>query len=99
MLGLLGTIWRRSSRLPPRSLLQVEELEPRLVMSTAPKVILISLDGAAPYIEDPLIAQGLLPGLATLKNNGVEAQQNLTVTPSLTAPGHIAIATGSNANN
>jgi predicted AlkP superfamily pyrophosphatase or phosphodiesterase len=77
----------------------VEELEPRLVMSTAPKVILISLDGAAPYIEDPLIVQGLLPGLATLKNNGVEAQQNLTVTPSLTAPGHIAIATGSNANN
>jgi hypothetical protein len=62
MLGLLGTICRRSSRPPARSLPQVEELEPRLVMSTAPKVILISLDGAAPYIENPLIAQGLLPG-------------------------------------
>jgi phosphodiesterase/alkaline phosphatase D-like protein len=76
--------------------LHVEELEPRLVMSgTAPKVILISLDGATPRIADSFIQQGLLPGLAQLQATGVEASQNLTITPSLTAPGHIAIATGS----
>jgi predicted AlkP superfamily pyrophosphatase or phosphodiesterase len=74
-------------------------LEERCLLSVAPKVVLISLDGAAPYIENPMIAQGQLPGLATLQAKGVEAQANITITPSLTAPGHIAIATGSNANN
>src|SRR5262249_57575255 len=45
---------------------------------------------------------GVLPpdqGLGYLYTHGLEAQQNLTVTPSLTAPGHLAIATGSSAAN
>src|SRR5262249_47316636 len=51
---------------------------------------------------DQYLATGVLDpnsGLGYLRSHGIEAQQNLTVTPSLTAPGHIAIATGSNANN
>src|SRR5262249_39461477 len=80
----------------------VEELEPRLVPSAAPRVVLISLDGATPRLVDQYLASGVLPsdqGLGLLKSIGVEASQNVTITPSLTAPSHIAIATGSTANN
>ena len=63
--------------------------------SAAPKVILVSLDGATPRILDPIIANNPNSALAQLKNAGIEAQQNTTISPSLTAAGHIAIATGS----
>jgi len=82
--------------------LAVEELEQRLVPSAAPRVVLISLDGATPRLVDQYLASGALPsnqGLGLLKSVGVEASQNITITPSLTAPGHIAIATGSTAAN
>ena len=85
-----------------RAHLGVEGLEPRVVPSTAPRVVLISLDGATPRLVDQYLASGALPsnqGLGLLKSVGVEAVQNITITPSLTAPGHIAIATGSTANN
>ena len=65
------------------------------------KVILMSLDGAAPWILDPYLANGTIKaneGLGLLKSLGVSAR-NVTVTPSLTAPGHVAIATGSLAVN
>ncbi|MDQ3197087.1 MAG: alkaline phosphatase family protein [Pseudomonadota bacterium] len=64
----------------------------------APKVVLISLDGATPRLVESYLAEGSLPaneGLGLLKNRGVAAKRNFTVSPSLTAPGHIAIATGS----
>ena len=63
----------------------------------APKVIVISLDGAAPWILDDYLAQGAFgtEGLALIKDRGISAKQNVTVNPSLTAPAHIAIATGS----
>ena len=67
-----------------------------------PKVVVISLDGATPRLVNQYLASGALPqdqGLGLLKNVGVSALQNITVTPSLTAPGHIAIATGSSAAN
>jgi phosphodiesterase/alkaline phosphatase D-like protein/predicted AlkP superfamily pyrophosphatase or phosphodiesterase len=70
--------------------------------STNPKVILISLDGATPRLVNQYLQSGAIPadqGLGLLANKGVSAQQNLTITPSLTAPAHIAIATGSTANN
>jgi uncharacterized repeat protein (TIGR01451 family) len=68
----------------------------------APKVILISLDGATDTIVDKYLSNGVLDpktGLGLLKSKGVVATDNETVTPSLTAPSHIAIATGSTAVN
>lgn len=59
-----------------------------------PKVILISLDGATPRFVDKFIAPGT-HGIALLRGAGVQAAQNITATPSLTAVSHIAIATGS----
>ncbi|GDY12940.1 hypothetical protein LBMAG53_18180 [Planctomycetota bacterium] len=64
-----------------------------------PKVVLISLDGATPRLVEQYLADGTLPrnkGIGLLKFKGLTALQNLTVTPSLTAVGHVAIATGSN---
>src|SRR5262249_18829139 len=72
---------------------------------TTPKTILISLDGATPRLADQFIASGAFnvsgqpTGLALLAAKGIEAKLNQTVSPSLTAVGHIAIATGSSAQN
>lgn len=66
----------------------------------APSVVLISLDGATPRLLERYLEDGTLPrgkGLDLLRRQGVMAERNITVTPSLTAPGHIAIATGSSA--
>ncbi len=63
-----------------------------------PKTIVISLDGATPALVNKYLANGAIAsneGLGLLKRKGVVAQQNITVNPSLTAPSHIAIATGS----
>ena len=59
-----------------------------------PKVILISLDGAAPRFIDKYIEPGM-KGIALLRSVGSHAAQNITATPSLTAVSHLAIATGS----
>jgi predicted AlkP superfamily pyrophosphatase or phosphodiesterase len=64
----------------------------------APKVIVISLDGATPRLVDQYTQSGALnpnEGLGYLQQFGIRANQNFTISPSLTAPGHIAIATGS----
>ncbi len=66
----------------------------------APKVVLISLDGANPAILDPYVASNALPagtGLRLLEEKGVKASRNNTINPSLTAAAHVAIATGSSA--
>jgi predicted AlkP superfamily pyrophosphatase or phosphodiesterase len=68
----------------------------------APKVVLISLDGARPDLIETYLKTGVLPhdeGLGALRRRGVVARQNITATPSLTAVSHIAIATGSTAVN
>lgn len=70
--------------------------------TASPKVVLISLDGATPRLINQFLADGTLSpdrGLGLLASQGLVADQNITVTPSLTAPGHIAIATGSSAAN
>src|SRR5262249_15122944 len=88
-------------RWPRASQLEVLQLEERNLLTT-PKVVLISLDGATPTLINQYLQTGVLSpdqGLGYLFTHGLEAQQNLTVTPSLTAPGHIAIATGSSAAN
>ena len=66
----------------------------------APKVVLISLDGARPDLVERYLKDGTLDkrtGLGRLKAHGVVAEQNVTATPSVTAVSHIAIATGSTA--
>jgi predicted AlkP superfamily pyrophosphatase or phosphodiesterase len=65
-----------------------------------PRIIVISLDGATPRIVKDLLKSGALPdnsGIGLLKKKGFWADQNITITPSLTAAAHIAIATGSTA--
>jgi predicted AlkP superfamily pyrophosphatase or phosphodiesterase len=66
----------------------------------APKIVLISLDGATPRIVNQLLRRGVLPrqrGLGLLRRKGFFAEQNIVIAPSLTAASHIAIATGSTA--
>ena len=63
-----------------------------------PKVVVISLDGARPdfikhYLDTGVLDRGT--GLGRLVRHGVRAERNVTANPSLTAPGHILIATGS----
>ncbi|AGY57722.1 alkaline phosphatase family protein [Gloeobacter kilaueensis] len=65
-----------------------------------PKVVLISLDSANPTTFAGYIQSGVFDtssGLGLLQRLGTSSIQNLTITPSITAPGHIAIATGSRA--
>jgi predicted AlkP superfamily pyrophosphatase or phosphodiesterase len=65
-----------------------------------PKVILISLDGATPYLLNEYMDKGVIKaneGLGLLKSTGVVAIQNITCTPSLTAACHTTIGTGSRA--
>src|SRR5262245_15803200 len=72
---------------------------PPVQASKAPKVVLISLDGARPDLIQQFLNDGTLPpngGLARV-NRGVVARQNVTATPSLTAVAHQVIATGSTA--
>lgn len=66
----------------------------------APRVVLISLDGATPELLRQFVRDGTLPrdqGLGLLMRTGLSAERNVTVNPSLTAPAHIAMATGSTA--
>jgi hypothetical protein len=65
-----------------------------------PRVVLISLDGATPRLVREFMRDGTIPsdkGLGLLARHGATADHNITVHPSLTAPAHIAIATGSTA--
>lgn len=67
-------------------------------VQAAPKVVLISLDGAQPELVEQYLKSGVLDGrtgLGRLVRHGVTAERNTTANPSLTAPGHILIATGS----
>lgn len=71
-------------------------------VAAAPKVILISLDGAIPQQLERYLEDGTLSdrgGLGLLIKRGPTAPRNITITPSLTAPSHIAIATGASAAN
>ena len=70
--------------------------------AAAPKVVLISLDGMSPRFVNQYLQDGTLKpdaGIGRVLKQGFSAKQNLTVTPSLTAVGHVAIATGSTAAN
>jgi len=64
------------------------------------QVIVISLDGATPPLVEQYLTSSVMnqkQGIGLLQSQGIAAKQNVTITPSLTAPAHIAIGTGSNA--
>src|SRR5262245_8015488 len=64
------------------------------------RVVIISLDGATPGLVKEFINDGTIPsdrGFGLLVSKGTTALRNATANPSLTAPSHIAIATGSTA--
>jgi Type I phosphodiesterase / nucleotide pyrophosphatase len=68
--------------------------------SAAPRVVLISLDGATPRLLQEFLRDGTIPadrGLGLLARIGAVAERNTTVNPSLTAGAHIAMTTGSSA--
>src|SRR5882762_1089144 len=72
------------------------------IKTSKPQVVVISLDGAKPDLIESYLKSGVLDkhtGLGRLKAHGVVAEQNITVTPSVTAVSHIAIATGSTARH
>ena len=54
--------------------------------TAAPRVIIVSLDGATPRLVDEYTAAGEmnpLTGLGRLRTHGLAAKQNVTVSPSL----------------
>jgi len=56
--------------------------------TSKPQVVVISLDGAKPDLIESYLATGVLDkktGLGRLRAHGVVAEQNVTVTPSVTA--------------
>lgn len=62
------------------------------------KVILISFDGMKNDYTNKYVNENKLPHIKQLKDNGVSAKKPITITPSLTAPSHAAIATGTKPN-
>ncbi|WP_409369063.1 alkaline phosphatase family protein [Lysinibacillus sp. 38-6] len=58
------------------------------------KVILISFDGMKNDYTNQYVQENKLPHIQQLLENGVTAKNPMTITPSLTAPSHAAIATG-----
>jgi len=65
-----------------------------------PKAVVISLDGCKTEIVRQLLASGALSpnkGIGLLFTRGAVANGSVTVSPSLTAVNHIALATGSTA--
>ncbi|MFC0417065.1 alkaline phosphatase family protein [Cytobacillus solani] len=62
------------------------------------KVILISFDGMKNDYTKKYVKENKLPHIKQLLDNGVSAKKPSTITPSLTAPSHAAIATGAAPN-
>lgn len=58
------------------------------------RAVVISWDGAPADRVEALMAGGDLPVLAALRSSGQQAEYAISVNPSLTAPGQIAIASG-----
>ncbi|MGH9862805.1 MAG: alkaline phosphatase family protein [Candidatus Acidiferrales bacterium] len=71
--------------------------EPGPASADRPRVVLVSLDGAADWLVDDLLARGVLPpdgALARLARRGVRAEALLPPAASLTAPSHLTLFTG-----
>jgi len=63
----------------------------------SPKVVVVSLDGAANWLVEELLARGVLPpdgALARLARTGVRAEAMLPIAVAMTSPSHVAMYTG-----
>jgi predicted AlkP superfamily phosphohydrolase/phosphomutase len=60
----------------------------------APRLVIVSWDGAPDYVLDQLLLDGKLPNVARLIANGVRADYCTPTFPSKTAAGHFAIFSG-----
>ncbi len=60
----------------------------------APRLILVSWDGAPDWVVDRLVNEGKLPNVARMAREGSQASQLIAHFPSVTAAGHAAIFTG-----
>ncbi|WP_139368069.1 nucleotide pyrophosphatase/phosphodiesterase family protein [Priestia abyssalis] len=58
------------------------------------QVILISFDGMRNDLTKKYVNEGKLPHIQKVMQSGVTAEYSTTISPSLTAPSHAAIATG-----
>jgi predicted AlkP superfamily pyrophosphatase or phosphodiesterase len=58
------------------------------------KIILLSVDGMRNDLTLQYMKDGTLPHIHSLAKSGIAAEHSITVTPSLTAPSHAAMATG-----
>ncbi|PLT32040.1 alkaline phosphatase family protein [Bacillus sp. V5-8f] len=62
--------------------------------TSSDKVVLISFDGMRNDLTRKYVEEGSLPSIKKVMDNGIIAESSRTITPSLTAPSHAAIATG-----
>jgi predicted AlkP superfamily pyrophosphatase or phosphodiesterase len=58
------------------------------------KVILLSVDGMRNDLTLQYMQEGALPHIQSISDSGIDAEYSITVSPSLTAPSHAAMATG-----
>jgi predicted AlkP superfamily pyrophosphatase or phosphodiesterase len=58
------------------------------------KVILLSVDGMRNDLTHQYMQEGALPHIQSISDSGITAEYSITVSPSLTAPSHAAMATG-----
>ena len=72
----------------------INKVEAENHQETDRKVILISFDGMKNDYTQKYVKEGKLPHIKQLLENGVSAKAAMTITPSLTAPAHAAMATG-----
>ena len=72
----------------------MKEVEAKENHETDRKVILISFDGMKNDYTKKYVQENKLPHIKQMLENGVTAEKPTTITPSLTAPSHAAIATG-----
>ena len=64
----------------------------------SPKVLLVSLDGGGERLIERMVDRGVMPNLAAIKAEGVQADYALTNFPSKTAAGHASLWTGAYGN-
>ncbi|KOS69073.1 hypothetical protein AEA09_11305 [Lysinibacillus contaminans] len=76
----------------------INEVKAKENQETDRKVILISIDGMKNDYTKKYVKENKLPHIKQMQDNGVSAKNPSTITPSLTAPSHAAIATGAKPN-
>ncbi len=63
-----------------------------------PRVVMVSLDGGGERLIERMIDKGVMPHLAAIKAEGVQADYAITNFPSKTAAGHASLWTGAYGN-